>query len=94
MKSSPIRVFRELSEGPDLGGGPVFPAWDYYIAWMWPWVKRSKAKIPSPSEHPNTTTKIGSKMGGEFNSAPLVLTHSHVSTRCATVDGRYPFRTT
>ena len=28
----------------------------------WPWVK-----IPnSPSEHPNLTTKIGSKMGGEF----------------------------
>ena len=35
----------------------------------------------TPSEHPNPTTKLGSKMGGEFTSQPkwipLVLTHSH-----------------
>ena len=35
----------------------------------------------TPSEHPNPTTKIGSKMGGEFTyprMVPLVLTHSHI----------------
>ena len=26
----------------------------------------SKSKARTPSEHPNPTTKIGSKMGGEF----------------------------
>ena len=36
----------------------------------------------APSEHPNPTTKIGSKMGGEFTypkMVPLVLTHSHMA---------------
>ena len=35
----------------------------------------------TPSEHPNPTTKIGSKMGGaptNQNGIPLVLTHSNV----------------
>ena len=36
----------------------------------------------TPSEHPNPTAKIGSKMGGEFTypklGSPLVLTHSHL----------------
>ena len=46
---------------------------------MWP-MGFSKARL-APSEHPNPTTKIGSKMGG----APippmvsLALTHSHVN---------------
>ena len=33
------------------------------------------------SEHPNPTTKIGSKMGGEFTYpklVPLVLTHNQI----------------
>ena len=45
----------------------------------WLWVKIQI--VPRPSEHPNPTTKIGSKMGGEFTypkMAPLVLTHSHI----------------
>ena len=35
----------------------------------------------TPSEHPNPTTKIGCKMGGEFTypkMVPLVLTHSQM----------------
>ena len=30
----------------------------------------SKSKARTPSEHPNPTTKIGSKMGGEFTYQP------------------------
>ena len=30
------------------------------------------------SEHPNSTTKIASKMGGEFTYNPMVLTHSQI----------------
>ena len=33
------------------------------------------SKAVALSEHPNPTTKIGSKMGGEFTLVPLVLTH-------------------
>ena len=32
----------------------------------WPWVKTQFVPLSAPSEHPNPTTKIGSKMGGEF----------------------------
>ena len=37
-----------------------------------------------PSKHPNPTTKIGSKMGGEFTYQPkwdpkTVLNHGHIS---------------
>ena len=38
----------------------------------------------TPSEHPNPTTKIGSKIGGEFTypkMVPLVLTHSQITKR-------------
>ena len=48
----------------------------------WPWVKIKIAL----SEHPNPTSKIGSKMGGEFTypkMVPLVLTHSHMCTALA-----------
>ena len=37
-----------------------------------------------PAEHPNPTTQIGSKMGGELTypeMVPLLLTHSHVGGR-------------
>ena len=35
----------------------------------------------TPREHPNPTTKTGTKMGGEFaypKMVPLVLAHSHM----------------
>ena len=40
-----------------------------------------KPKARTVREHPNPTTKIGSKMGGEFTypkMVPLVLTHSQI----------------
>ena len=42
---------------------------------------QNKNKKRTPSEHPNPTTKIDSKMGGEFTypkMVPLALNHGHV----------------
>ena len=46
------------------------------------WLGHGSKSNRTPSEHPNPTIKIGSKMGGEFTypkMVPLVLTHSHVT---------------
>ena len=60
---------------------PGEPAQGFKGQYLRCWTYWHGLKDRTPSEHPNPTTKIGSKMGGEFpypKMVPLVLTHSHV----------------
>ena len=51
-----------------------------------PVLKKLAGRKPNrlaPGEHPNPTTKIGSKMGGAPKMVPLVLTHSQLFPKLA-----------
>ena len=55
---------------------PVFGMTMYIYIYIHMNIYGNGSKSHTPSEHPNPTTKIGSKMGGEFTypMIPLVLT--------------------
>ena len=59
----------------------------------WPCWSKSKARL-APCEHPNPTTKIGTKMGGEITYQPkwdtkTVLNHGHMAVVVKTVLGSH-----
>ena len=71
-RSAPAALQRSKGLEPCTGSNP--PRDEKYVA-------MGQNPNRGPSEHPNPTTKIGSKMGAEFTypkMVPLVLTHSHI----------------